>query len=427
MKVVFLCGGIGKRMAPISEDKFLLKFLGKTLLEHQIDLAKEAGLKKFVFICNPKNANKIKEIARRKRLDAEFAIQQEAQGMADALLAAKRYLYGEILVVSPHDIFDLSAYKNLLKERAKDKRKPATTYIVGYVVEKYFPGGYLIVNRKDEMLGIIEKPGEGKEPSRLVNIVIHLHTKPEELIKLLQTTKSDKDDVYEKSLDRMIKEKKMRFKVVRYNGFWTAIKYPWHIFNVTRYFLDKEKRQIARSAKISKSAVIEGDVVIGAGTKILEGAMIRGPCYIGENCVIGNNALVRDYSHIGNGSVIGYSSEIKNSYIGENCWFHTNYIGDSIIMDKCNFGSGAVTANWRFDEGNVKVTVRDQRMDSGTNKLGAIVGENCKFGINASIMPGVKVGPNSLVGPGVLLSRDLGPDMAVTVEQEHNIVERRKT
>lgn len=29
MKVVFLCGGIGKRMFPITEDKFLLKFLGK--------------------------------------------------------------------------------------------------------------------------------------------------------------------------------------------------------------------------------------------------------------------------------------------------------------------------------------------------------------------------------------------------------------
>ena len=32
MKIVFLCGGIGKRMFPLTEDKFMLKFLGKTLL-----------------------------------------------------------------------------------------------------------------------------------------------------------------------------------------------------------------------------------------------------------------------------------------------------------------------------------------------------------------------------------------------------------
>ena len=30
MKVVFLCGGIGKRMFPITEDKFLLMFLGNS-------------------------------------------------------------------------------------------------------------------------------------------------------------------------------------------------------------------------------------------------------------------------------------------------------------------------------------------------------------------------------------------------------------
>ena len=43
MKVVFLCGGIGKRMFPITEDKFLLNFLGKTLLQIQMEAAKQAG------------------------------------------------------------------------------------------------------------------------------------------------------------------------------------------------------------------------------------------------------------------------------------------------------------------------------------------------------------------------------------------------
>ena len=32
MRAVFLCGGIGRRMFPFTEDKFLFKFLGKTLL-----------------------------------------------------------------------------------------------------------------------------------------------------------------------------------------------------------------------------------------------------------------------------------------------------------------------------------------------------------------------------------------------------------
>ena len=62
MKVVFLCGGIGKRMFPITEDKFLLKFLGKTLLEHQIELARKAGLTEFVFVGSTRSIHRIEDI-----------------------------------------------------------------------------------------------------------------------------------------------------------------------------------------------------------------------------------------------------------------------------------------------------------------------------------------------------------------------------
>jgi NDP-sugar pyrophosphorylase family protein len=60
MKVVFLCGGVGKRMFPITEDKFLLDFMGKPLLEHQVELARKAGLQDFVMVGNPGNIQRIK-------------------------------------------------------------------------------------------------------------------------------------------------------------------------------------------------------------------------------------------------------------------------------------------------------------------------------------------------------------------------------
>ena len=63
MKVVFLCGGVGKRMFPITEDKFLLKFLGKPLLAHQIEMVANVGLADFEFICNPQNMEKISAVA----------------------------------------------------------------------------------------------------------------------------------------------------------------------------------------------------------------------------------------------------------------------------------------------------------------------------------------------------------------------------
>jgi len=49
-------------MFPITEDKFLLKFLGKTLLEHQIETAKGAGLTEFIIVGNSQNISKIEEV-----------------------------------------------------------------------------------------------------------------------------------------------------------------------------------------------------------------------------------------------------------------------------------------------------------------------------------------------------------------------------
>lgn len=86
-------------------------------------------------------------------------------------------------------------------------------------------------------------------------------------------------------------------------------------------------------------------------------------------------------------------------------------MGDSVIGDNCSLGAGTITANLRFDERNIFVDVLGKgKMDSGCNKLGAIMADNCKTGSNATLMPGVKIGPQAIVGPGVLMANDLGPN-----------------
>jgi NDP-sugar pyrophosphorylase family protein len=266
----------------------------------------------------------------------------------------------------------------------------------------------------------VEKPNPGEEPSNLVNILIHCHNNPEELLRYIETVQTTRDDVYECALDNMVKAGR-KIKVVPYNDFWAPIKYPWHIFKVMEYFLDNAQPYIASSARISEKANIEGKVILSDNVKVLENAVIRGPAYIGANSIIGNNALVRDYSHIGSNSVIGYSTEVKHSYIGDNCWFHSNYIGDSIVDDNCSLGAGTVLANFRLDEGNIQIKVGDSLVDTGYDKLGAIMGRGCRIGVNASLMPGVRVGPDSFVGPQVCLRRDLGAHKMALLESRYQV------
>jgi NDP-sugar pyrophosphorylase family protein len=418
VKAVFLCGGRGKRMFPITEDKFLLDFLEKPLLEHQIKIACDAGLSHFVIIGNPDNIQRIEQITKKiPGIEVDLALQKKPLGIADALKSAEPFLLGQLLVINPNDVFSSSVYTKILSEAEKTT---ASCYILGYQVQKYFPGGYLQVNSQNELLHIVEKPNPGEEPSNLVNILIHFHTNSEELLRYIETVQTTRDDVYECALDNIVKGGH-KIKVIPYDDFWAPIKYPWHIFKVMEYFLDNAQTYIASSARISEKATIEGKVILSDNVKVLENAVIRGPVYIGANSIIGNNALVRDYSHIGSNSVIGYSTEVKHSYIGNNCWFHSNYIGDSIVDDNCSLGAGTVLANFRLDEGDIQIEVGDSLIDTGYDKLGAIIGRGCRIGVNASLMPGVRVGPDSFVGPQVCLHQDLEASKTILLESQYQV------
>ncbi len=422
MKAIFLCGGVGKRMFPVTWDKFLLQFLGKTLLEHQIEQVKRAGLDNFILVGNSHNIARIKEVAE-NITDARFsfAVQEKPTGMAGALKAASDLITGEpILVVNPDDVVDSEAYTRIITECQGGS---ATSCMLAYETQTYFPGGYLVLNKNNEITSIVEKPGKGKEPSRLVNVVVHLHTQPQKLLEHIAAIKNTSDDIYEQALTRMI-EHGDSIRAVKYTGSWQAIKYPWDILSVMDYFLGKVSSDIATSASIAPSATIEDNVIIAGGARIMENAVVRGPCYIGHNSIIGNDTLVRGGSHIGDDCVVGHATEIKHSYIGDGCWFHQNYCGDSVVGYHCSFGAGTVTGNLRLDDRNITVMVGKEIVDTNTNKLGSLIGNNVRTGINVSIMPGVRIGANSFVGPHVCLDNDLPENrMARAVTPGYEVVD----
>jgi acetyltransferase-like isoleucine patch superfamily enzyme len=91
------------------------------------------------------------------------------------------------------------------------------------------------------------------------------------------------------------------------------------------------------------------------------------------------------------------------------------------LDDNCSLGAGAVLANFRLDEGNIQIKVGDSLIDTGYDKLGAIVGRGCRIGVNASLMPGVRVGPDSFIGPQVCLRRDLGPNKLALLESQYQV------
>lgn len=423
MQVILLAAGKSTRLAPIN-DKNTLEFAGKSLIKHQIATLKKAKLRDIVVIANKDNIDEIEDILRKYKNVAVTEQEDLKTGMAGGVLAgAKIVKHKNILVMSTNDIFDPSLFEDIIQT---SKTQKTDGVIVGKVMSKYFPGGYLKINKKNFITDIIEKPGEGKEPSKMVNLVCHVYNNFPEFVSYLKKSKSKADGRYEDALDTYIKKGKAQILAHKYKGYWQPIKFPWHITAVMEHYLENQEPKIDKTAKIAKSATIEGNVVIGPNVQVFHNAVIIGPTYIGEGSVIANNVLVRG-SMIGKNCVIGYTTEIARSYMNHDVWTHSNYIGDSIIDQNVSFGSGTVLGNLRFDEQNIKVNIKNNRIDTGTNKFGAIIGSGTRIGINASTNPGVKIGKNCFIGGSMYVDKDIADNKMVLLEQKMTVMTNKRS
>ena len=172
--------------------------------------------------------------------------------------------------------------------------------------------------------------------------------------------------------------------------------------------LEKSEKEILKiksdvKGSIEEGVVVKGNLVLGEGSVIKAGSRIEGNVFVGNNCVIGPNAYLRSGTIIADNCFVGVC-EIKNSIILENTKIpHFSYIGDSVIGRNCNFGAGTKVANLRHDSQSVKVVLNGKKIDSGRRKLGCLMFDDVKTGVNSTINcgavleKGARVLPNDYV------------------------------
>lgn len=412
MQAVILAAGESSRFWPLNaRHKSLIKICGKTIIQYTIENLVELGIDEVIIVQNKKRD--VEEELKRSSLvkliekDKIKFVEQESQlGMGNALFSAKHIIKKENFFVLNPDRIDC---KEFIPEMIK-KSKKAKCVVAGSVTKE--PWLYGIMNLdSDRVLSLVEKPRESSSNIKAIGIYLL----PYEYFDEYEKIKRHHYD-FEDTLQVLIKKYDVRAVVKEQETI--SLKYPWHLFEFSRVILDsifendfnkrkkekrKGKRAIDSSAILAKCSHIEGNVFIGRNTKVYENATIRGPCYIGDNCIIGNNVLIREYCVIENNCVIGANSEITRSILQENVSIHSGFVGDSIIGRNTSIGAGIITANKRLDRKEIYAIVKDEKVNTKLNSLGAIIGENVKIGIRASIMPGTMIGNNVIIGPNSLL------------------------
>ncbi len=136
-----------------------------------------------------------------------------------------------------------------------------------------------------------------------------------------------------------------------------------------------------------------GPIIIGSGASVESFSRIMGPCYIGPkakllSALIGGGTSIFDYCKIG--------GEVDNSVIMPfTNKAHHGYVGDSYVGSWVNLGAGCTFSNLKNTYGNVRLTLRGKKTDSGMLKLGPAVGDMAKLSIGSMVYAGKLVGAGS--------------------------------
>lgn len=416
---VVLAAGAASRFWPFTTSKVLFPFMGKRLFEFSVRDLLPPEVTDVVIISNNGNKQALESI----RLDKPtvMVLQPQPLGMADALLSASGVLKdAQLLVIIADDVLSPSPMKNVVKRGAKGD---VFAVIPALEMHEYFPGGYLRIDG-DRVLGIVEKPEAGNAPSRFVTASGHFIADSTKLLMELARMKSETDDVYERTMTMLALREHITFEP--FEGRFASLKYPWHVLDCMNILFERQpKPKRPQSLTIRSNVIIEGDVWLGENVKIFENTKITGPCYIGDNTIIGSNNMIRA-SHIGANCVTGFNTDITRSYVGDSCWFHNNYIGDSVLDAGVSMGGGARLANLRLDDAEIHTMVKGVRTATGRNKLGAMIGTGVRIGVNATLMPGVKIGANTFVGSGVTVDADVAENSFVSIAKNSYTVSTNK-
>jgi bifunctional UDP-N-acetylglucosamine pyrophosphorylase/glucosamine-1-phosphate N-acetyltransferase len=197
---------------------------------------------------------------------------------------------------------------------------------------------------------------------------------------------------------------------------WMDLGRPWDLLEANERTLINQPLRI--NGTVEPGATLKGPVWLEDSASIKSGCYIEGPVYIGKGSKVGPNSRIRPYTSIGDDVVVGAACEIKNSIVMNGTKIpHLSYIGDSIIGEDCNIAAGTITANIRLDEKVLSMRVKGRLQVTGRRKLGAIMGDEVQTGINACIMPGVRVGAGSFIGPGTVVYKDVPDGYAVFGKQ----------
>jgi len=413
---IILAAGEGTRMKS-ARPKVLHEVGGLPMLAHVARAVSAAGASSIVVVTAGGDAA-IRDAVAPSAPEAEFYVQAERRGTADAVRAARgaweRASGNVVVVYADHPLIvarHVTAVADLIAAGAD---------VATLAFEPADPTGYGRLIVEGEQLRAIREQKDATDAERQISLcnscVMGFRA---EILRDLIGKISDDNAQSEFYLTDMIGLANRAGLTVRF----AVADDPDEVMGVSdrtqlaaaEAVFQRRKRAQAMQAGVtltdpqtvwfSHDTEIEPDVEIGPsvrfgpGVSIETGARIRAFCHlegarVGPGAVVGPYARLRPGAEIAEGAHIGDFVEVKNATVGKGSKAnHLAYIGDATLGENVNFGAGAITCNY-----------------DGAQKHRTVIGDGVFVGSNSALVAPVRIGEGAYIASGSVITEDVEPD-----------------
>ncbi len=446
MKALVLAAGLGTRFKS-KRPKVTHRILGKPVIWHVVNTLKRAGLEEIGVVVGYR-AEEVKDILG----DAVSYFHQENPkgGTGDAVLSALSFwesyedylivVNGDSPLILPETIKGMQRFLHMVEEY--EKIKVSCVVLTANLSD---PTGYGRVIREkgtDRVLRIVEEREATPEERALteVNAGLYIFFAPHlfDVLRRVRPSERTKEVYITEAVNVMsseglevrafmatdptealgvntrwdlsVAENVMRLRLIR---FWSE---RGVTFRIPETVWIEPEVSLAEDVEVEPDVTLKGRTKVGSGTRIGRGCYLEDaeveeevtllPYSVVVGAKIKRGAVIGPFSHIREGTTveeeaeIGAFVEVKRSKIGKGVKAkHLAYIGDAEVGEGANIGAGSVTANY-----------------DGRKKHKTSIGKRAFVGSNSLLVAPVKLGDESYVGGGSVITRDV-PEGALAVER----------
>jgi len=424
---VIMAAGKGTRMKSAT-PKVLHELCGRPLIGWVVAAVREAGIARVVVVDGPD-----RPLEGHLPEGTELAVQREAKGTADALLAASDH-FGDGPVIALSGDVPLITAEALAELVAAHEREGAAATMMTMELDDPAEFGRVIRGADGHVERVVEaKAGSGDATAeqlaiREVNTGIYVFDGAllEDALRRVPTDNAQGEAYLPDALVVLREDgRPIAAHVVEDATVTLGVNDRVDLAAVRAHAQRRINEAHLRNgvAIVDPAATyIDADVTIGQDTRIEPGCTLRTGTVIGENCTIRNAyvdaATVEDGVAVGpfaylrpgtvvrNGAKVGTFVELKNSDIGEGTKVpHLSYIGDADVGENANLAAATITANYDFAQ-----------------KHRTTIGDRVRTSVDTTLVAPVSLGDDAYTGAGSVITEDVPAGaLGIARERQRNV------